>query len=87
MQAIAHLLANTPKMSGFDNALTVSRLGRCYRLSAVSVLAICGILVGNLRHIGEQYAAYYLAICVFLLGRKPSLTTFWNIYADLGDYL
>ena len=40
-----------------------------------------------MRQIGLQYASDYLAICVFLLGRKPSLTTLSNIYADLGDYL
>ena len=34
---------------------------------------ICGILVGNLRHIGEQYASFYTPICVILGTNMPHI--------------
>ena len=50
-------------------------------------VAICGILVSNLRHIGGQFAAYWFAVCGILHAQRPSPTTLQNIFDDIGDYL
>ena len=44
-------------------------------VKAISLDAICVILVCNMRHFGSQYASYYPAICGKLSTNMPSITS------------
>ena len=85
-RATAPSLANTPKMSIFRKRLLFNDLTTTQPLLpptkwqlelqfAAYWWAICGILVGNMRHIGSQFAAYYMLRDHLRPRYRTSLTT------------